>query len=149
MFISRCNDEDVLKALNVCVVGGGDCILVFPEQLLWKQLHYTKTNGRIFSQFHMNRSGLLYFNIHFCFSPLKQLYLPLLCQRWANSVFGTKYEYEYYSVSEIWPNTITHTIRVQKFGRIRIRILFGEPLLSKYEYEYLDYSNNTEYEYKK
>ena len=41
------------------------------------------------------------------------------------------------------PNRNTNTIRVQKFGRIRIRILFGVPLLSKYEYEYLDYSNNT------
>ena len=42
------------------------------------------------------------------------------------------------------PNTNTNTIRVQKFGRIQI--LFGVPLLS--EYEYLVYSNNTEYEYK-
>ena len=33
-------------------------------------------------------------------------------QRWANSVFGTEYEYDYYSVSEIWPNTNTNTIRV-------------------------------------
>ena len=56
-----------------------------------------------------------------------------------------EYEYEYYSGSEIWPNTNTNTIRVQKF--CRIRILFGVPLLSKYEYEYLDYLNNTEYEY--
>ena len=59
----------------------------------------------------------------------------------------TEYEYEYYSGSEKRPNTITNTIRVQKFGRIRIRIIFGVPLLSEYEYEYLDYSNNTEYEY--
>ena len=44
-------------------------------------------------------------------------------------------------------NTNTNTIRVQKFGRIRIQILFGIPPLSEYEYEYLDYSNNTEYEY--
>ena len=60
-----------------------------------------------------------------------------------NSVFRTEYEYEYYSVSENWPNT--NTIRVQKF--VRMRILFRVPLLSEYEYEYLDYSNNTEYEY--
>ena len=33
-------------------------------------------------------------------------------QRWANTVFGTEYEYEYYSVSEMWPNTNTNTIRV-------------------------------------
>ena len=58
-----------------------------------------------------------------------------------------EYEYEYYSGLEIWPNTNTNTIRVQKFGRIRIRILFGVPLLSEYEYEYLDYSNNTQYKY--
>ena len=59
----------------------------------------------------------------------------------------TEYKYEYYSGSEIWQNTNTNTIRVQKFGRLGIRILFGVPLLSEYEYEYLDYSNNTEYEY--
>ena len=58
-----------------------------------------------------------------------------------------EYEYEYYSGLEIWPNTNTNTIRVQKFGRIQIRIIFGVPLLFEYEYEYLDYSNNTEYEY--
>ena len=33
------------------------------------------------------------------------------------------------------PNTNTNTIRFQKFGRIQVRILFGVPLLSKYEYE--------------
>ena len=73
-----------------------------------------------------------------------------LFQRWANSVFGTEYEYEYYSVriferiririlfvffimteyeyeyyscSEIWPNTNTNIIRSTTFDRIRIRIL--------------------------
>ena len=60
------------------------------------------------------------------------------------------------------PNTNTNTIRVQNFGRIRIRIvfgfrnfgrvqigiLFGVPLLSEFKYEYLKYSNNTEYKYK-
>ena len=43
---------------------------------------------------------------------------PRSAQRWVNSVFKT--EYEYYSVSEICPNT--NTIRVQKSGRMRIRI---------------------------
>ena len=43
------------------------------------------------------------------------------------------------------PNT--NTIQVQKFGRIRIRILFGVPLLSESEYKHLDYSNDTKYEY--
>ena len=43
-----------------------------------------------------------------------------------------EYEYEYYSGSEIWPNTK----------------LFGVPLSSEYEYEHLDYLNITEYEYK-
>ena len=43
------------------------------------------------------------------------------------------------------PNTNTNIIRVHKYDRIRI--LFGAPLLIEYEYEYLDYSNNTEYEY--
>ena len=46
------------------------------------------------------------------------------------------------------PNTNTNTIWFHKIGRIRIRILFEAPLLSEYEHEYLDYSNNTEYEYK-
>ena len=36
-----------------------------------------------------------------------------------------------------------NTIPVQKFGRIQV--LFGVPFLSEYEYEYLDYSNNTEH----
>ena len=33
---------------NKCVYCRRDCILVFPEQLLWGQLHYTKTNVRFF-----------------------------------------------------------------------------------------------------
>ena len=33
-------------------------------------------------------------------------------QRWANSVFRTEYEYEYFSLSEMWPNTNTNIIRV-------------------------------------
>ena len=45
----------------------------------------------------------------------------------------TKYEYEYYlCFYNDW---------------IRIRILFGLRNLIEYEYEYLDYANNTEYEY--
>ena len=52
-----------------------------------------------------------------------------------------------FQTSETWPNTNTNTIRVQKYGRIQIRILFGFRNLAEYEYEYLDYSNNTEYEY--
>ena len=62
-------------------------------------------------------------------------------QRWANSVFRTEYEYEYYSVSEFWPNTNTNTIRVQNYGRIRIRILFGFRNLAEYEYEYYSECN--------
>ena len=54
----------------------------------------------------------------------------------------TEYEYEYYSGSKMWPNM--NIIRAQKCDRIWI--LFGAPLLIKYEYEYLDYLNNTEYE---
>ena len=38
-------------------------------------------------------------------------------------------------------------IRPQKFDRIRIWILFRAPLLIKFEHEYLDYANNSEYEY--
>ena len=34
------------------------------------------------------------------------------------------------------PNTNTNTIRFQKFGRIRIRILFGFRNMAEYEYEY-------------
>ena len=40
-------------------------------------------------------------------------------------------------------NTNTNTIRVQKF--YQIRITYEVPLLS--DYEFLDYSNNTEYKY--
>ena len=35
-----------------------------------------------------------------------------------------------------WPNTNTNIIRVPKNYRIRIRILFGFPKLTEYEYEY-------------
>ena len=49
----------------------------------------------------------------------------LVIQRWANSVLMTEYEYEYYSVSQKWPNTNTNIIRLPKNDRIRIRILFG------------------------
>ena len=48
----------------------------------------------------------------------------------------TEYKYEYYSGSDKWPNTNTNTIRVQRFGRIRIRILSGFRNLAEYEYEY-------------
>ena len=34
-----------------------------------------------------------------------------------------EYEYEYYSGSEIWPNTNTNIIRSAIYVRIRIRIL--------------------------
>ena len=34
------------------------------------------------------------------------------------------------------PNTNTNTIRFQKCGRIRIRILFGFRNMAEYEYEY-------------
>ena len=84
-------------------------------------------------------------------------------QRWANSVLMTEYEYEYYSVSQKWPNTNTNIIRFPKNDRIwiqilfvsqkwpntntniirfpkndrmRIRILFGFPKITQYEYEY-------------
>ena len=53
-----------LIALNVCAVDG-DCILVFPEQLLWGQLHYTKTNGCFFL-LHNFMSILL----NLCFAPI-------------------------------------------------------------------------------
>ena len=53
-------------------------------------------------------------------------------QRWENSVLMTKYEYEYYSVSQKWPNT--NIIWFPK--NYRIRILFGFPKMTEYEYEY-------------
>ena len=55
---------------------------------------------------------------------------------WANSVLMTEYEYEYYSVSQKWPNTNTNIIRFPKNDRIRIWILFGFPKMTEYEYEY-------------
>ena len=57
-------------------------------------------------------------------------------QRWANSVLMTEYEYEYYLVSQKWPNTNTNIIRFPKNDRIQIRILFGLPKMTEYEYEY-------------
>ena len=61
-----------------------------------------------------------------------------------NTIWFQKYgkkKYKYYWGWEIWPNTNMNTIRVQYFDRIRIRILFGVPLLFEYEHEYLDYLN--------
>ena len=46
----------------------------------------------------------------------------------------TEYEYEYYSISQKWPNTNTNIIRFPKNDRIRI--LFGYPQMTEYEYEY-------------
>ena len=48
----------------------------------------------------------------------------------------TEYEYEYYLVSQKWPNTITNIIRFSKNDRIWIRIFFGYPEMTEYEYEY-------------
>ena len=53
----------------------------------------------------------------------------------------TEYEYEYYSVSQKWPNTNTNIIRLSKKDRIRIRILFSFPKMTKYEY----YSDSQKY----
>ena len=55
-------------------------------------------------------------------------------QRWAYSVLMTEYEYEYYSVSQKRPNTNTSFIRFPKNDRIQIRILFGYPEMTEYEY---------------
>ena len=57
-------------------------------------------------------------------------------QRWANSVLMTEYEYEYYLVSQKWPNTNTNIIRFPKNDWIRIRIIFGLKISTEYEYEY-------------
>ena len=59
--------------------------------------------------------------------------IPMV-QRWANSVLMTEYEYEYYSASQKLPNTNTNIIRLSKKDRIRIRILFGFPKMTEYEY---------------
>ena len=57
-------------------------------------------------------------------------------QRWANSVLTTEYEYEYYSVSQKWPNTNTNIIRFPKNDRIQIGIFFSYPEMTDCEYEY-------------
>ena len=48
----------------------------------------------------------------------------------------TEYKYEYYSVSQNWPNTNTNIIRFLKNDQIRIRILFGYLETTEYEYQY-------------
>ena len=69
-------------------------------------------------------------------------------QRWANSVLMTKYEYEYYSTFQKWPNTNTNFIRFEKGDRIRIRILFGLKKATEYEYEYYSaWKKSPEYKY--
>ena len=45
----------------------------------------------------------------------------------------TEYEYEYYSTFQKWPNTNTNIIRFPQNDRIRI--LFGFPEMTEYEYE--------------
>ena len=55
--------------------------------------------------------------------------------RWVNSVLTTEYEYEYYSAFRKWANTNTNNIRSSKNDRIRIRIIFGLPKMTEYEYE--------------
>ena len=59
-------------------------------------------------------------------------------QRWGNSVLITEYEYEYYSVSQKWPNTNTNIIWFPKNDWIRIRIffVFPKPKMTEYEYKY-------------
>ena len=47
-----------------------------------------------------------------------------------------EYEYEYYSVSQKWPNTNTNIIWFLKNDRVQIQILFGYPEMTEYEYEY-------------
>ena len=48
----------------------------------------------------------------------------------------TEYEYEYYLVSQKWPNMNKNIIRFPKNDQIRIRILFGFPKMTEYEYKY-------------
>ena len=47
----------------------------------------------------------------------------------------SEYEYEYYSVSQNWPITITNDNRLPKNVRMRIRTLFGFPEMTKNKYE--------------
>ena len=44
----------------------------------------------------------------------------------------TEYEYEYYSVTQKWPNTNTNIIRLPRNDQIRI--LFGFPKMTEYKY---------------
>ena len=55
-------------------------------------------------------------------------------QRWANSVLMSECECEYYSNSKKWPNTNTNIIQLSKSDRIQIRISFGLPKMTGYEY---------------
>ena len=48
----------------------------------------------------------------------------------------TAYKYEYYLISQKWPNMNTNITRFPKNDRIRIRILFGFPKPTEYEYKY-------------
>ena len=44
----------------------------------------------------------------------------------------TEYEYEYYSVSQNWPNTNTNIIRLPRNDQIPL--LFGFPIMTEYKY---------------
>ena len=91
-----------------------------------------KLNYRRFSRTMIQRE----MKVNFDFSMLLMVEKwGSLWQRWANTVFWTEYEYEYYSESEFWPNTNTNNIRFFQNERIRIRIIFVHKYLAEYEYE--------------
>ena len=48
----------------------------------------------------------------------------------------SEYEYEYYSVSQKWPNTNKNIIWFPKNDRIWIQILFNSLKMTEYEHEY-------------
>ena len=52
----------------------------------------------------------------------------------ANSVFGTKYEYQYYLCSEIWPIMKMYIFRVFFNQQNRNTIIIRVKKLTKYEY---------------
>ena len=121
---------NILLKITMYVLKSSLLLQNFPTQTVWGPAK-CETNQVAFWSW-----GIGSINIVPSKSALSADNFVIQHQRWANTVLRTEYEYEYYLSSKKWPNTNTNIIRASKTDRIRIRILFGLPKMTEYEYEY-------------
>ena len=95
--------------------GGEHRWLLIGTEVTFK-LRLTRAANSSFKLLHQARGGLIVF--------------------WWPNTNTIQYKYEYYSFSQNWPNTNTNVIRLPRNDQIRIRILFGFPEMTEYEYKY-------------